>query len=266
MPVVVSKAMKELDDDNNIKDLLEEALLRYNQPGFIPDDPVSVPHRFKGKENIEIAGFFAATLAWGNRKTIIRNTMTLMKWMDDDPHAFITGFTDQDLKPFSGFVHRTFNGDDCLYFLHALRYLYTEKGGLEGAFTGDFPFIDIKTAIGRFRNSFFSLPHLPRTQKHVANPLKNSSAKRINMFLRWMVRTNEGGVDFGLWNRMPLAQLMCPLDVHSGAVARKLGLLDRKQNDWKAVEELTASLRRFDAADPVKYDLALFGLGVDRRL
>lgn len=246
--------------------MLDRAFQLYNHPGFIQDDPVLVPHRYSQKEDIEIAGFFAAMLAWGNRKTIIRNTGQLMHWMDDAPHAFITGFTDNDLKPFAGFVHRTFNGDDCLYFIQALRFLYTQQEGLQGAFLHAGGSATTRDAICGFRELFFSLPHLQRTRKHIANPATNSAAKRINMFLRWMVRSDDSGIDFGLWNFPDASRLMCPLDIHSGAVARKLGLLTRKQDDWKAVEELTRVLHQFDPRDPVKYDLALFGLGVERRI
>lgn len=249
-----------------IKDLLDQSYMEYNQPGFIPDDPISIPHQFTGKEDIEIAGFFAAILAWGNRATIIRNANKILKWMDHDPSGFIRGFQEKDLKPFVGFVHRTFNGEDCLFFLHALKNIYLNHGGLEKSFSPDSDKDEIKTGITNFRNLFFELPHLRRTEKHIANPKKGSSAKRINMFLRWMVRKNNRGVDFGIWTSIASSRLMCPLDVHTGTVSRKLGLLDRKQDDWKAVEELTNNLRKFDQEDPVKYDLALFGLGVNRRI
>ncbi len=249
-----------------VRELLEEAHDRYNRPGFIEDDPVSVPHRYSRKEDIEIAGFFAAMLAWGNRKTIIRSTLKLLAWMEDAPHEFITGFRDRDLKPFSGFVHRTFNGDDCLFFLNALRHIYCCHGGLEEAFRGSTPGSEAKEAITGFRERFLASPHLRRSEKHIADPGRNASAKRINMYLRWMVRRDNRGVDFGIWDTLKPSMLMCPLDVHTGTVSRKLGLLGRRQSDWKAVEELTAALRTFDAADPVRYDLALFGLGVDQRV
>ncbi len=245
-----------------LKLFLEKNYRKYNVPGFIKDDPLSIPHRFSKKEDIEISGFLTATIAWGNRKSIIKNAKRLMNMMENDPSEFVRNFRESDLKPFVKFVHRTFNEDDCLYFLHALQNIYLNHGGLENVFKSDKSPDGVKRAIVNFRKVFFELPHLIRTQKHVANPEKNSSAKRINMFLRWMVREDDRGVDFGLWNSINTAQLMCPLDLHSGNVSRKLGLLTRKQNDWKAVEELTENLRLFDMNDPVKYDFALFGLGV----
>ena len=249
-----------------LKELLDRAFHEFNGTGFIPDDPVSVPHRFSRKEDIEVAGFFAAILAWGNRKTIIRNTTRLLALMDNDPHAFILDFEEKDLKPFTRFVHRTFNGDDCIFFLHSLQKIYREEGSLEKVFTGTTPGQEAKEAIIHFRDVFFGPEHMQRTRKHIADPAKNASAKRINMFLRWMVRKDDRGVDFGIWNGLRPSMLMCPLDIHTGNVSRKLGLLRRKQDDWKAVEELTAGLRRLDPADPVKYDIALFGLGANKRL
>jgi len=252
------KEGKHLATIMSLKPFLEEKVRQYNQSYFIKEDPISVPHLFSRKEDIEIAGFLAATIAWGNRKTIIKNARELLRMMDDAPFDFITGFSENDLKPFLPFVHRTFNGDDCICFLHALKNIYLNHSGLESAFSGN----DVKHAIINFRDVFFETPHLKRTEKHVANPDKKSSAKRINMFLRWMVRDDGRGVDFGIWKNLKPSMLMCPLDVHSGNVSRKLGLLARKQNDWQAVEELTANLRILDKTDPVKYDFALFGLGV----
>lgn len=249
-----------------IRRLLDNSYLEFNRPGFIPDDPISIPHRFSKKEDIEIAGFFAAILAWGKRKTIIRNAEKLMNWMDHEPGRFIMEFQEKDLKPFASFVHRTFNGDDCLYFLYALQDLYKYHGGLEHAFSNGEKGTNAKQAIMNFRRLFLLTPHLSRSEKHLANPEKNSSAKRINMFLRWMVRNDDRGVDFGIWNSLSPASLMCPLDVHTATISRKIGLLTRKQNDWKAVEELTGNLKKFDPDDPVKYDLALFGLGVNQRI
>lgn len=249
-----------------VKELLDKSVLEFNRPDFIPDDPISIPHRFTSKEDIEIAGFLVAILAWGNRKTIIRNTNSLLTWMDNAPAQFIRNFKEGDLKPFTQFVHRTFNGDDCLFFLNSLQNIYTRHEGLEQAFSSDADESEAKYAIMNFRQIFLQTPHLQRSEKHLANPQKNSSAKRINMFLRWMVRKDSRGVDFGLWNSLSPAALMCPLDVHTANVSRQLGLLSRKQNDWKAVEELTGSLREFDPDDPVKYDLALFGLGVNHRV
>lgn len=247
-----------------LKDFLEEKYDQYDRLTFIEADPISIPHQFTKKEDIEIAGFLAATIAWGQRPTIIRNAQQLMRWMDMSPHDFIMHAREKDLGPFKSFVHRTFNGTDCVYFIRALAHIYKNHGGLENVFSrivipGD---EDLKGAIIHFRETFFELPHPLRTLKHVSNPGDNSAAKRINMYLRWMVRRDKRNVDFGLWTRITAAQLSCPLDVHSGNVARKLKLLKRAQNDWKAVDELTRKLKKFDPADPVKYDFALFGLGV----
>jgi len=245
-------------------EFLEEKYELYNRQGFIEDDPISIPHNFSKKEDIEISGFFAATIAWGNRKMILRNANRLIQLMDYAPYDFIINFTENDLKPFDSFVHRTFNGIDCKYFLKAMKHIYTEKGGLENHFTNK-PGRDMKELISGFRTVFFEEEHPARTEKHVANPAKGSSAKRINMFLRWMVRNDGRGVDFGIWKSVKSSQLYCPLDVHSGNIARRLGLLTRKQNDWKAVAELTGNLRLFDRTDPVKYDFSLFGLGVNEK-
>jgi uncharacterized protein (TIGR02757 family) len=245
-----------------VKELLDRYYLEFHRSGFIENDPLLIPHRFSKKEDIEIAGFFAAILAWGNRKTIIRNTDRLLGWMDHDPSGFIRGFSEADLKPFAAFVHRTFNGDDCLFFLHALQSIYNNQSGLEQVFQGHTPGDEIREAIRNLRNVFFQIPHLPRSEKHLANPEKNASAKRINMYLRWMVRKDPAGVDFGIWDNLRPSMLMCPLDIHTGNTARKLGILHRKQNDWKAVEELTAYLRKLDPSDPVKYDIALFSMGL----
>jgi len=262
MPGAGSEKQERKSPGPEVARLLEKAYLEFNNPGFIPEDPVSIPHQYTKKEDIEIAAFFAAILAWGNRKTILDKTLTLMEWMDRDPHAFILGFRDRDLQPFTRFVHRTFNGDDCLFFLHSLQRIYRDHGSLENVFVGKTPGMETREAIAGFRKVFFSPDHLVRTEKHIANPEKNASAKRINMFLRWMVRRDDRGVDFGIWECLKPSMLMCPLDVHTGNVSRQLGLLHRKQDDWKAVEELTASLRLLDPVDPVKYDIALFGLGV----
>lgn len=240
--------------------LLERSADRYNDPSFIATDPIQIPHLFQQKEDIEIAGFFAATLAWGQRKTIINNARKLMERMDMAPHAFITGHRESDLKQLEGFVHRTFQWDDLLFFIKSLQNIYRHHGGLEAAFG---PKKDSNSfgALVHFRERFFSLDHLRRTEKHVSDPRKNSSCKRLNMFLRWMCRKDGNGVDFGLWQTPAMSQLSCPLDVHSGRVARKLGLLKRPANDWKAVQELDESLRSIDAEDPARFDFALFGLG-----
>lgn len=246
----------------DLKQLLDQKFLQYNQPAFITSDPVSIPHRYHKKEDIEISGFLAATIAWGQRKTIVDNASRLMLLMGNSPLDFILHFKETDLKPFEGFVHRTFNYSDLCTFLFALKNIYQKHGGMERLFAKGYEQGGMNQAIAHFREVFFSIPHQQRSRKHVSNPLAGASAKRINMFLRWLVRKDNAGVDFGIWNSLKAHQLICPLDVHSGRVARKLGLLTRKQDDWKAAEELTASLRRFDAKDPVKYDFALFGLGV----
>jgi uncharacterized protein (TIGR02757 family) len=253
---------------NELKDFLDEKVLLYNQPHFIELDPISIPHLFTKKEDIEISGFFAATIAWGQRPTILRNAEKLMQWMDNSPYDFVINFEEEDLKPFKAFVHRTFNGSDCINFLKALQNIYRNHGGLSELFTISLNegHNDLKESIVFCRNRFFELPHMKRTEKHFSNPADGSACKRINMFLRWMVRRDNKGVDFGIWKQISPSLLVCPLDVHSGRIARKLGLLKRKQNDWKAAIELTQKLRKFDSSDPVKYDFALFGLGVFERL
>lgn len=237
-------------------------MIAYNRPDFIASDPISVPHHFTRKEDIEISGFLTATIAWGQRPTIIKNANRLMELMDFAPYQFISQHEPKDRERFRSFVHRTFNYDDTLYFLHSLQRIYTLYGGLEQVMAIRGSEHNTKKALARFREVFFSSDHLSRTTKHVSDPYKNSSCKRLNMFLRWMVRKDDAGVDFGLWESAGMAQLSCPLDVHSGNTARKLGLLTRRQNDWKAVEELDTALRKLDPEDPVKYDFALFGLGV----
>jgi uncharacterized protein (TIGR02757 family) len=248
---------------SELKDFLDEKVEKYDRPDFIGSDPISIPHQFSNKEDIEIAGFLAATIAWGQRVTIINNANKLMKLMGNSPYDFVMSAKEKDLKSFEGFVHRTFNSTDAIFFMRSLQNIYKKHDGLQKAFEikkGE----DLLTGITNFRQLFFSIPHPSRTEKHVSNPAENSSAKRLCMYLRWMVRNDKKGVDFGIWNNGNLtpAVLMCPLDVHSGNVARKLGLLKRSQNDWKAVEELTINLRKLDAKDPVKYDFALFSLGV----
>ena len=224
-------------------------------------DPIQVPHRFSQKENIEIAAFLTATIAWGNRQSIINNALKLMNWMDNQPYDFILNASPVEKEKLQGFVHRTFNGRDCLFFVESLKNIYKNYGGLQHVFEEGFQKNNtVKSALSHFHKRFFEIGG-ERTRKHVSNVDKGASAKRLNMFLRWMVRKDNTGVDFGLWNGIPTSALMLPLDVHTGNVARKLGLLQRKQNDWKAVEEVTANLRLFDSSDPIKYDFALFGLG-----
>ncbi|MCU0434549.1 MAG: TIGR02757 family protein [Bacteroidia bacterium] len=242
--------------------LLHESVARFNQPSFIESDPVSIPHLFTHKTDIEISGFLAATIAWGQRPVILRNALQLMERMDMAPSQFVMQADTRELKRLDSFVHRTFNGTDARTLVLALRHLYNKHGGPEAVFTQALQQGTMAQAISTFRAALLEKPHPERTRKHVADPAAGSSAKRINMWLRWMVRRDKAGVDFGLWPGVSPALLHCPLDLHSGNVARKLGLLQRTQNDWKAVEELTQNLRLFDAGDPVKFDFALFGLGV----
>lgn len=242
-----------------LHDFLEAAHDKYNRPDFITSDPISIPHLFTKKEDIEISAFLAATIAWGQRTTIINNAKKLVEAMDYAPHTFVMQASTKELQSLQNFKHRTFNSVDLEVFISSLRNIYTQHGGMEKVFSKE---KKIKDALVNFNNIFFSIPHPKRTEKHVSNPAAGSASKRLNMFLRWMVRNDKRGVDFGIWKSVSPALLYCPLDVHSGNVARKLKLLKRKQNDWQAAEELTKALRRFDAADPVKYDFALFGLGV----
>lgn len=248
--------------DKEIKDFLDEKVNQYNTPDFIHSDPISIPHQFSRKEDIEISGFLAATIAWGNRKMIIKNANRMMELMGNSPYEFVMEHSESTLEKLNGFVHRTFNSDDFNYFITALKEIYVRHGGLEQLFSTYATNDSIQPAITQFKQDFFSLNHLTRTEKHIGDPLKGSAAKKINMYLRWMVRNDKRGVDFGIWKSISPSVLSCPLDVHSGNVARKLGLLSRKQNDAKALNELDANLRMLDPLDPVKYDFALFGLGV----
>ncbi len=252
--------------DRNLKEFLDEKVAQYNNPAFIGSDPIQIPHGYSLKEDIEIAGFLAAVIAWGNRSSIIRNAGRMLGYMGRSPYDFIMNHRDADLRPMEGFVHRTFNSDDLLAFVAGLRHLYLNRGGLEGVFTSHQSEGSLQPAIHELKREFFSVPHLPRSRKHLPDPMTGSAAKRINMFLRWMVRDDGCGVDFGLWKSIPMASLSCPLDLHSGNVARRLGLLTRRQNDARAVAELDTALRAMDPADPVKYDFALFGLGVFEKL
>ncbi|MCH4822973.1 TIGR02757 family protein [Gramella lutea] len=246
----------------DLKEFLDAKVHKYNTPEFIETDPIQIPHLFQKKEDIEISGFLTATISWGNRKSILKNSAKLMDLMDRSPHDFILNHDQSDLENLNGFVHRTFNSDDLIYFIKALKNIYDNHRGLEPIFTVNSTNDSLQPAIHKFKSIFFELPHQKRTQKHISDPFKNSAAKRINMFLRWMVRNDYSGVDFGLWKDIALSKLSCPLDVHSGNVARKLGILKRKMNDAKALSELDTNLRQLDPVDPVKYDFALFGLGV----
>ena len=247
---------------SELKDFLDAKVVQYNTPDFIGSDPLQIPHRYSLKEDIEISGFLTATIAWGNRKSIINNANRLMRMMDDAPYEFVMQHQPNDLEVLKPFVHRTFNGLDCIQFIESLKHIYTNHNGLEGVFNTHAETDSLQGAIHQLKQHFFEIDHLARTQKHISDPLKKSAAKRINMFLRWMVRPNDTKVDFGLWTQLSPSQLSCPLDVHSGNVARKLGLIQRSQNDWKAVKEMDETLRILDANDPAKYDFALFGLGV----
>lgn len=246
-----------------IKDFLDEKAEKYNHPNFIDSDPIQIPHLFTNKEDIEISAFFASTIAWGQRVTIIKNMQKLISLMDHSPYEFVINSSKSDLDRLSFFKHRTFNGEDCKYFMQSLKNIYKNHNGLGELFGKLYKEEkSIFNTLIRFREVFFEIDHPIRTQKHVSNVLKGASAKRLNMFLRWFVRKDNNGVDFGIWNKISPSDLYLPLDVHTGNVARKLGLLKRKQNDWKAVEEVSSVLRKFDPVDPIKYDFALFGLGV----
>lgn len=245
-----------------LKDFLDFKVDQYNTPEFIETDPIQIPHKFNRKEDIEISGFLTAIISWGNRKSILKNANALMELLDNSPYDFVIDHSQEELLSLNNFVHRTFNGTDLKFFIESLKNIYLHKNGLEGIFLKHAQPFNLQYAIHHFKVDFFELPHEKRTEKHISDPLKNSAAKRINMFLRWMVRRDRFNVDFGLWEKLSPSQLSCPLDVHSGNIARKLGLLHRKQNDAKALMELDQALRRLDPEDPVKYDFALFGLGV----
>ncbi len=258
-------------DRDQLKEFLDFKAEQYNQPEFIENDPISVPHAFKSKQDIEIMGFFAATLAWGQRKTIINKCNELAERMDNDPYNFVFNHQEADLKALLGFKHRTFNDTDLLYFISFFKHHYSSYPSLENAFCGlsGEPLNAAETieeALNSFRSYFFNLPYVPyRTMKHVSSPAQRSGCKRLNMYLRWMVRKDDKGVDFGLWENISPAQLVCPCDVHVDRVARRLKLISRKTTDWLTAVELTARLKEFDPLDPVKYDFALFGLGVEEK-
>ncbi len=247
-----------------IQDLLEQKYRQYNRTSFIPNDPIAIPHQYTKQADIEIAGFFAAIFAWGNRTTILNKSRELLQLMDNAPHQFILQHREKELKKMLSFKHRTFQSTDLLYFIQFLQHHYSRHKTLESAFclTAD----GMENRLIAFHDSFFSLPDAPeRTRKHVASPQRGSTCKRLNMFLRWMVRTDKMGVDFGIWKKIKPAELICPVDVHVSRVARKLGLIKRKQTDWLTAIELTETLRSFDPKDPVKYDFALFSLGVNEK-
>jgi len=254
---LVDEKMKE----RNLKEFLDKKVDDYNQPSFIKDDPISVPHLFTKKQDIEIAGFFAAIFAWGNRTTIINKATELMQLMDNAPFEFCLNHDPVSLKKLMHFKHRTFNTTDLLYFIEFFKFHYCRHKSLETAFTRHGS--TIEEMLSGFHHYFFSLEEVPgRTKKHIATPERKSSCKRLNMYLRWMVRKDKKAVDFGIWKNISPSQLICPLDLHVVRVAKKLNLLQRKQTDWQAAVELTEYLRTLDKHDPVKYDFALFGMGV----
>lgn len=252
----------------NLKSFLDDKVSQFDNPDFIQEDPVSIPHLFTKNQDIEIAGFVAAIFAWGIRKTIINKCKLLLQLMDNAPYDFCLNHTENDLKKMEGFCHRTFNDTDLLYFISFFKFHYSKNKSLETAFFNHKtiePFNNsvVEKSLNYFYQYFFSLEDIPeRTRKHIASPAKNSSCKRLNMFLRWMVRNDEKGVDFGIWKKISPSQLICPVDVHVARVSRHFGLLQRKPVDWLAAIELTEELKKFDPEDPVKYDFALFGLGV----
>ncbi len=251
----------------DLKEFLDEKVALYNQPGFIEKDPICIPHSFTNAGDIEISGFFAAVLAWGNRTSIINSSRKIMGWMDNAPHQFITQHKETDLKRFLYFAHRTFNTTDLLYFIHLLSHHYRQYASLEDAFVPGPKYneANVGEALVHFHNYFFSVEHPERTKKHIATPARNSACKRLNMYLRWMVRKDNKGVDFGLWHKISPSQLICPLDVHVASAANRLGLLPSNKADWKNAVGLTALLQQLNPADPAIYDYALFGLGMAER-
>ncbi len=250
---------------DTLRDLLERWHDRYNSLDFIADDPVSVPHRFAARDDREVAGFFAAIIAWGNRRSIVRNACRMMERMDNAPAAFVRHASPEELRSLQGFVHRTFNDGDLLDLVRAIRALYASCGGIGAFFEASYARTgDLRLTLAAFRRELLSGEHLPHCEKHISSIERGAACKRLCMYLRWMVRRDDRGVDFGLWRSIPMSALYLPLDVHTGEVARVLGLLMRRQNDWRAVEQVTASLRKLDADDPVRYDFALFGAGMDR--
>ena len=244
----------------DLKNFLDQKVEQYNTPDFIQTDPIQIVHQYKTKQDIEIMGLLIATIAWGNRKSIIQNGERLSKLMENKPYDYLTNTTEKEWQHLD-FVHRTFNKEDLLFFMSALQAHYSQSDSLEDLFLSNPSEPGVKSKIHSFRTSLLAHPHLKRTEKHISDPMNGSAAKRLNMFLRWMVRNDGKGIDFGIWNKIPLSELRIPLDVHTGNVARKLGILTRKQNDWKALDEIHAHLDKFDPKDPAKYDYALFGLG-----
>lgn len=250
-------------NNTDIAELLEELYHRFNTPDFISEDPISIPHMYSSKLDREIAGFMSATIAWGNRKAIVKSAKRMMEYMDDAPAEFVLNASESELERLETYVHRTFNGFDFRDFVLSLRSICQRYGGVGELFEQRFAESgSMADVFAFFRSEFFASPHQQRCEKHLSSIVKGAACKRLCMYVRWMVRSDNQGVDFGLWKSIPSSALYMPLDVHSGNVARELGLLTRKQNDWKAVDELTTKLREFDANDPVKYDFALFGAGI----
>ena len=248
-----------------LKEFLDEKADFYEQKEFIQNDPIIIPHEYEDKFDIEISGFIISIISWGNRKSIINSGYKIMDILESSPYDFIMNHSQKDLKRIKGSIHRTFNSDDLVFFIKSLKNIYTNYNGLEGIISNVKNGNNLQERISNFKKIFFELNHLERTKKHLPDPLKGSAAKRFNMFLRWMVRSNKKGVDFGLWKSILPSELSCPLDVHTGNIARKLGLLKRTQNDSLALNELDKKLREMDKNDPVKYDFALFGLGVNEK-
>lgn len=247
-----------------LKELLDSLYDKYNTPDFIAGDPISIPHSFSGKEDREISGFLAATIAWGNRKAIVKSAQRMVEYLDGAPYDFIVNATESDLHRLETYVHRTFNGGDFADFVRALNHFYTIHGGIGDFFESRFArFGDMRMVLSDFRREFWSVDHSTRAEKHLSSIDKKAACKRLNMYVKWMVRDDGRGVDFGIWKSIPASALYLPLDVHTAGMGRALGLITRKQNDWRTVEEITGALREFDPDDPVKYDFALFGAGID---
>lgn len=252
-----------MPDILQLQDFLNEKVLFYNQTSFIDSDPVCIPHMFSKKQDIEISGLFAAVFAWGQRKTIINKCRELLMLMDYSPYDFVLNHSENDLRAFENFKHRTFNPTDTLYFIHFLKYYYSSHESLQELFITSDHLKPIESGLYAFYHSFFSLPEAPlRTRKHIPTPERKSTCKRMNMYLRWMVRKDQQGVDFGIWKKIRMRDLICPVDIHVDRIARKLSLIHRKNTDWLTALELTENLKKLDPEDPVKYDFALFGLGV----
>lgn len=252
--------------DNSTKELLDELWLRYDRPDFIAPDPISIPHSFSSQADREVSGLLAATIAWGNRKAIVRSAQRMMDYLDQRPYEFVVGASEQELKTLASYVHRTFNGTDLDYFVRAIRRICQQHGSLGEWFENQYLLRgDMRLVLADFRTLFFEAPHPQRSEKHLSSIAKGAACKRLNMYLRWMVRPDPRGVDFGYWRKIPASALYLPLDLHSGNIARQLGLLTRRQNDWKAVEEAMTQLRKADPNDPVKYDYALFGVGINNQ-